>query len=352
MKRFWLLLTLFVLVLFTFAQQTKNQMLWFNGKIVHSATIEIEDSAILGTVWETDTVQLLLPRALVQIQYDTVVVVDTVIKVIRDTINHYYTKVIHDTLVVNNFVEIDAATSKKYQGIHYFSVGTKKKVLFSRGNLQYNASTLQWRFAENQYDIIGKRNANIGPNNTDWIDLFGWGTRFPTNNSLALASYGSYIDWGSYSIGSDAPRTWRTLTQEEWVYLLEERTNARSLYGVAQVAGVNGIIILPDLWTTPNSIVFKSGMCMESGAKYIAKHQTFDANQWKLMEDAGAIFLPVTGYRYESDVLFVDDYGKYWTSTDGSSSSAASIFFYSSEITPHNFDSHCRGLAVRLVKDI
>ena len=36
-----------------------------------------------------------------------------------------------------------------------FSVGEGKQVYFSKGNLQYRATTRTWRFAEHQYDIIG-----------------------------------------------------------------------------------------------------------------------------------------------------------------------------------------------------
>ena len=34
-----------------------------------------------------------------------------------------------------------------------------EKVVFSQGNLQYQASTNTWRFAEHQYDYIGKAQA-------------------------------------------------------------------------------------------------------------------------------------------------------------------------------------------------
>ena len=37
----------------------------------------------------------------------------------------------------------------------------EKKVHFSKGNLQYQASTNTWRFAEKQYDIIGDANKNF-----------------------------------------------------------------------------------------------------------------------------------------------------------------------------------------------
>ena len=63
------------------------------------------------------------------------------------------------------------------------------KVIFSQGNLQYQASTGTWRFAENQYDYVGNatlgnvyengvkcNNALISDSYTGWIDLFGWGT--------------------------------------------------------------------------------------------------------------------------------------------------------------------------------
>ena len=36
-----------------------------------------------------------------------------------------------------------------------FSVSPSKQVYFSQGNLQYQASTNTWRFAEHQYDYVG-----------------------------------------------------------------------------------------------------------------------------------------------------------------------------------------------------
>lgn len=50
------------------------------------------------------------------------------------------------------------------------------QVVFSQGNLQYQASTNTWRFAEHQYDAIGEDNSNISSTYEGWIDLFGWGT--------------------------------------------------------------------------------------------------------------------------------------------------------------------------------
>ena len=57
-----------------------------------------------------------------------------------------------------------------------FSVGNGKTVRFSQGNLQYQASTDTWRFAEHQYDCIGNTNSNISLFYQGWVDLFGYGT--------------------------------------------------------------------------------------------------------------------------------------------------------------------------------
>ena len=41
-----------------------------------------------------------------------------------------------------------------------FSVSETQQVYFSRGNLQYQASTNTWRFAEHQYDYVGTQTAD------------------------------------------------------------------------------------------------------------------------------------------------------------------------------------------------
>ena len=57
-----------------------------------------------------------------------------------------------------------------------YSVSDSVTVVFAKGNLQYQAVTNTWRFAENQYDVIGEENALVDTFYNGWIDLFGWGT--------------------------------------------------------------------------------------------------------------------------------------------------------------------------------
>ena len=71
---------------------------------------------------------------------------------------------------------VQDAENKKKDTRPLFSVSASDRVFFSKGNLQYQPINGIWRFAENQYDVIGLDNEKISPKYTGWIDLFGWGT--------------------------------------------------------------------------------------------------------------------------------------------------------------------------------
>ena len=254
-------------------------------------------------------------------------------------------------------------------GIGTFSVSADKQVTFSKGNLQYTQSTNTWSFAENQWDYIGTDNVTGGDVSSDpkygdskegtaladKVDLFGWSTNATTFGVSTSTDYddyyGSFVDWGTNQIGSDAPNTWRTLTSNEWEYLLNNRPNASSLKGVAQVNGVNGLIFLPDNWTCPAGVTFKSGFHSSYGVEYYAAYQTFTAEQWSKLESAGAVFLPASGDRYGSNVDSVQDYGTYWSATESNSIGAYYLYFYSDEAYMGS-SRRDYGHSVRLVKDL
>ena len=241
------------------------------------------------------------------------------------------------------------------KGIGTFSVSATKQVTFSSGNLQYHPANDKWRFAESQLDYIGNANGNISSTYNGWIDLFGWSTsstNFGVSTSTDYDDYsGSFVDWGTNKIGNDAPNTWRTLTYDEWNYLLNNRNNASSLCGVAQVNGVNGLIFLPDNWTCPAGVTFKSGFHSSYGVDYYAAYQTFTAEQWAKFEAAGAIFLPAAGLRYGSGVGDVRSNGYYWSATEYGSYYAGFLCFYSDAAYMRNYDRN-NGRSVRLVKDL
>ena len=249
-------------------------------------------------------------------------------------------------------------------GIGTFSVSADKQVTFSKGNLQYTQSTDTWSFASAQYEVIGTDNViggfvfsgeygydRNGDALADKIDLFGWSTsatNFGVSTSDNSNDYsGSFVDWGTNQIGSDAPNTWRTLSRDEWWYLLFERPNWFELCGVAQVNGVNGLIFLPDNWTCPSGITFKSGGHSEEGVDYYAAYQAFTAAEWSKLEAAGAVFLPAAGFRFGSNVLYVQYDGSYWSATEGNR-----FLHFDSEGAGSGSGNRYNSQSVRLIKDL
>lgn len=317
------------------AMGQNNQLVWANGRLLYGTPVESIDSLTYDEMEDVDTLHLLLPRTLIKVVHDTVY--------------------IHDTVYVETDCGGEDNPTDPSAGIGVFSVGEGKTVTFSQGNLQYTQSTNTWSFAENQWDLIGKANVIDGAL-ADKIDLFGWSADnttapFGVSTSEDNNNYvGSFVDWGTNKIGNDAPNTWRTLTDGEWYYILYNRTNADDLVGVAQVNGVNGLIFLPDNWTCPSGVTFKSGFHSNYGVDYYAAYQTFIADQWSKLEAAGAVFLPASGRRYGSIVSSVQIAGYCWSATE-TNSIAGFLHFRSADAYMGSHDRY-RGLSVRLVKDL
>ena len=330
MKKLFFLLACVAMSVLSMAQI--NQLVWANGRLLYGSPITNVDSLTYDESAGMDT--LLLPRMLMKEVHDTV----------------YVTQVVHDTVYVETDCGEDTPSSA---GIGAFSVSADKQVTFSPGNLQYHPANDEWRFAPSQLDYIGKGNSNYSPTYNGWIDLFGFSgstgsAKFGVSISDDYADYsGSFVDWGANQIGSDAPNTWRTLPFEEWDYLLNTRANASSLKGVAQVNGVNGLILLPDNWTCPAGVTFKSGF--QSGG--YAVYQTFTAAEWSKLESAGAVFLPAAGVRDGSSVGNVQRVGYYWSATEYDSSSVYYLYFLSG-VANMGGSPHYAGQSVRLVKDL
>lgn len=224
-----------------------------------------------------------------------------------------------------------------------FSIGESMQVHFSKGNLQYNANSNIWRFAESQYDYIGEENTtNISdPTNGGWIDLFGWGTGDnPTRSTQNGSQYSEFTDWGINPIlnGGNIANIWQTLKSDEWTYLLQSRANAQQLQGVATVNGYTGLILLPDNW-------YDTG--------HTALVSSYTSGEWETMENAGAVFLPAAGYRWGSTKMFeVGVSGEYWSASFGATDEAYDLDFKSDSVNPMSNYSREYGFSVRLVRQI
>lgn len=232
-----------------------------------------------------------------------------------------------------------------------FSVSETKKVYFSKGNLQYQASTRKWRFAENQWDFISEDNKSISSSNKGWIDLFGWGTGdSPTKTTSNNSSYSKFIDWGTYNVisnGGNQTGQWRTLTKEEWLYVFDKRNTSSGIrYAKAQVNGVFGVILLPDDW---NASTYKLNGTNKD--KSVFRTNTISASTWNsLFLSAGAVFLPAAGSRNETIVFGIGD-GYYWSASPDDNDGAFGLDFRSSFLKVGYYFFRLYGCSVRLVHD-
>lgn len=251
------------------------------------------------------------------------------------------------------------------------------KVWFSQGNLQYKASTPTWRFAPHQYDIIGDGNRNISNTYNGWIDLFGWATSgyhnpndidnvnyHPWSDSPESSGYGpsstsgeltgnlANYDWGvnnPISNGGDQPNLWRTLSKDEWNYIIKER-NASTVNGIpnarfvnARVNDVLGVVLFPDEYTHPAGVSQPTGINDEE----ITNGNNYSTTEFALMQAAGAVFLPAAGKRYERTVSELDII-HYWSVSYNNKTTAYELKYElnSLKLNPR---VRCDGLSVRLV---
>lgn len=248
------------------------------------------------------------------------------------------------------------------------------QVCFSKGNLQYQASTNTWRFAENQWDFVGDDNANISETYAGWIDLFGWGTSgyhdandphnvnyqpWSTSDSIVDESYNYFgygpstdmpspnltegsanYDWGVYnpiSNGGNRAGLWRLLTFKERSYLFNTRsTNSGIRFAKAKVNNVNGVILLPDDWSS-------TFYALSNTNQYIGSFtsNTITALQWNTLEQHGAVFLPAAGHRGGFLVGYVGSYGSYWS---------ASYVVYGGEASALAFDDEFLSPGIMLLQ--
>ena len=164
-----------------------------------------------------------------------------------------------------------------------FFVSPTKRVIFSKGNLQFNPSLGThtradgttapgtWRFAESQTECIKDDTKEISATYNGWMDYFAWGTSgwsgsgatyyqpydgyisewfvddedevafdresvgklFGPQGGFDLTGEYAYADWGVYnpiSNGGNKPGMWRTLSCDEFNYFVLNNTMRRYDY--------------------------------------------------------------------------------------------------------------------------
>lgn len=243
-----------------------------------------------------------------------------------------------------------------------FAVSDSTQVIFSPGDLQYNAALNKWRFFTPQYQrMIKVDDDKLGSNVNKWFGDFCWATsgyhdEEDTNNKyyhpydcstyggnnteLNSTGYGPSIgmpdtsligasanyDWGVFNkIEGFEEANWRCLTYVEVEYIKKHTT-----WAFANVNGVLGLILTPTNWDSlPEGITVVPGTRGSNANKYT---QT----QWHFFEAIGCVFL--TGYRYWTSTYLDNRNAGILNNSIGSYISASNAFKH----------DRCR---VRLVSD-
>ena len=290
------------------------------------------------------------------------------------------------------------------------------------GNQPTTDVTGKWYFAANEWEALRSANqaalvamragnASAGMR----IDLFSWGTsgknygakkywpwiewEMGNQSDYGPAEVNGYrvlkgsADWGTNEIqngkiknGAEDQRFgWRTLSSlpdgNEWLYLVNNRNNASVLRGLGTIVEENGstevttgLILLPDDWVVKDLDPRRNLSLDSSEGSFVpaagaltasASDNIYKKSDWSAMQEAGAVFLPVTGVKEEtyqeltSDVISLATWpvdGLYTTSVVLASDNALRPYsFTNSSLTlswPFNSYSDLSiGVANRLVLD-
>ncbi len=122
---------------------------------------------------------------------------------------------------------------------------------------------------------------------------------------------------------------------------------ANGRFAKATVSGVKGLVLFPDEYEHPDGVELPSSV-NDGGASFSAN--TYAPSHFSKMQSAGAIFLPITGYRSGYQILERDNYGHYWSASATSSYSSYALTFNPLNLTVTDID-RSGGRAVRLVMD-
>ena len=310
--------------------------------------------------------------------------------------------------VTSNYVDLALASN------YTFEVSSTKTVRFAKGNLVYDEG--RFKMHSQQYGRVFNQVYLSSPGLKDYIrvygtfDYFRWGTSGWNNGNTNYAPYacahnssvqygpmdgnGNYLsftetdgnkaDWGTYQFGMNASNVaWRTLTSDEWVWLLGPESNPmpgtncresatvnhvqNARYAKAMVDNIPGMFIFPDNYTHPRTVHDIVGI-NDPGSHWNNadpnENNVFTLAEWTEMERAGMIFLPVCNYcshSYSNNTAMQSTAfttGAYWSSTyyevSGSNNYAFALTFNSGNnhnVKPRNNYVCYTGMNVRLVVD-
>ncbi|MBP9994954.1 MAG: hypothetical protein KBT67_08475 [bacterium] len=253
-------------------------------------------------------------------------------------------------------VTLEAASAPK------FSVGENTTVEFAPGNLYWDGS--KFHFETSQWATTPTAVGQTGSNGT-WSDSHVSHFRWSPIQNVAVSTGSTTISGstsdvfftnatqttasGGFQVDGEEAGTWRTLSKDEWVYLINTRNGNR--FANAKVNNVQGLLIFPDGYSGTTS---GDGIAAVNSTSAAFPSTDIPSSTWALMESAGVVFLPASGYRNPTFGTYVHEVGSlgtYLSSTSGSSLTAFALDFYSGNVNPQDGNnSRSSGYSVRLVR--
>ena len=196
--------------------------------------------------------------------------------------------------------------------------------------------------------------------NDDWDIGYHYGPTDGTNYNYSLTGTYANADWGVFNAiqnGGNQAGLWRTLTYEEWNYVLYGRgTTSGIRFAKANLPFASDcecILLFPDDW--PELVDLND--TNNPSAFYTSN--TITSDTWALMQSRGVVCLPAAGERTYHSIVSDDHARKYLNTTprmgDYATASAngnncMTLFFNHSKV---DLSSGGRfiGRSVRLVHD-
>ena len=205
------------------------------------------------------------------------------VSIFNDSEGYYLTRNVYNSLYVYCLVIFSNILRYKYSKIRGFSVrlvsdsdkgvgaftinANGDKVSFAPGNLQYKASTNEWKFADEQWIVIGQDNEHISSSYDGWIDLFGYGCNGINNGQTAYQPWSTSIISSDY-YGPDASKTSDfgyayMLNQKERKFSANQNSNSTvNLSDVAFSGDYNDLANIPIFQTTTSTTSSESSISL------------------------------------------------------------------------------------------
>ncbi|MBO7463184.1 MAG: hypothetical protein J6T96_11375 [Bacteroidales bacterium] len=320
-----------------------------NVKLVQKTSFIVFDIPYSGAILETSSYSDFIPRSTKEVAANCVLAIPDGLYVRSEELGISQRQVkLGDSKVVVHRVTRTSTTTPipPYCVKGIFSVGTNKRVYIASKNFCYYDGNYQ--FAESDISSYTVENS-IEKVNTNYegytgvIEHFDWGTGdCPTQTSPCA----DFVDWG-WHMSND--HKWRTLTADEWAYLLgvvdgdenfnsgAYRANALELRAQKKIDGHWCLVVLPDACR---------GVDIEN-------------TDVETLRNYGAAILPYVGSRWDkSGLIYSAGWdGCYCTHTKGGKYSTPYYVYFGTSFGNNIYvkpmaSAEIQGCSVRLVRDV